>query len=113
MVYAGCNKIDQALDDYTTITNRIVNASDLLGTDSLLFGSVSDIDASFADGLSNLSMGMDRYQTTNEGVTAAIRSQAEAQYEAELAEYRRYLAWLDEQEKIEKQKQLASKNSRE
>lgn len=61
MVYSGCDIIDQLLDEYMTITNNIVNASDFLGADSLLFGNISDIDASFADSLANLTIEMDKY----------------------------------------------------
>ncbi len=93
MVDAGCAKIDSALETFATSAKSVGIAKDFLGPDSLLCG-----DATVISELETLTNAMDKFQAVNEGVTANIRARAQAQYEEEMAEYRRYLAWLNEQE---------------
>lgn len=97
MVEAGCNKIDAALDAYMTMTKDVEITKDFLGLDSLLCG-----DATAIVGLDTLTHVMDRFQVANDGVTASIRARAYAQYEEELAEYRRYLAWLEQEKESQR-----------
>lgn len=102
VVNAGCDMIDKAMSNFTTVGKQAINASTYLGSGSLQFGENGQTNASFTNTLETITNNMSKFEALNEGETARVRAQAQQQYEEEWAEYRRYLAWLSEQESKEK-----------
>lgn len=104
VVNAGCDMIDKAMLKFTSIGQQTISASTYLGTSSLQFGEKGKTNTSFTDTLETITNNMSKFEAQNEGETARVRALAQQQYEEEWAEYRRYLAWLEEQAAKEKNK---------
>lgn len=94
-VEAGCRQIDEAIEQYATVQQKLGDATNLLDNNNLKFG---DINSSLNEQLDILRGEIDKCSVINEGVTATIRANAQAQYE----EYQAYLRWLNEQKNKEK-----------
>ena len=89
MVESGCSKIDEAISLFNDAKNCINDAAAVLDHNSLRFGGVN---STLEEQLDILRTQLDKCNNMNDGVTATIRANAQAQ----LAEYN---AWLEEQRK--------------
>ena len=77
-VAAGCSKIDKGIDMYQEVERKIANAASLLGNNNLSFG---DIGSSLEEQLDILKSQVEKCSVINEGITATIMSNAQAQYQ--------------------------------
>ena len=87
MVETGCDKIDEAINLFSEAKTCIGDASSLLDQNTLRFGGIN---STLEEQLDILKTQVDKCKNMNDGVTATIRSNAQAQYEE-------YQAWLNEQ----------------
>lgn len=87
-VEAGCSQIDDAIDMFNNVKAGLENATSLLNCNNLQFG---DINSSLDIELDVLKSQVQKCSQINDGVTATIRANAQAQYEE-------YMAWLRSQE---------------
>lgn len=83
-VSSGCQKIDAAIDMYTTVKSYIDAAATYLDHNSLRFG---EINSSLDEQLEILKDQINKCKDINSGVTSTILANAQAQYEE-------YQAWL-------------------
>lgn len=86
-VNAGCKQIDEAIEQYDKVLQKLSDGTSLLDNNNLKFG---DINSSLDEQLDILRSEIEKCSVINEGVTATIRNNAQEQYE----EYQAYLASL-------------------
>lgn len=84
MVSAGCETIDSAIDRFSDVKTKMIEAFTLLDQNHLRFG---DINSSLSSQLEELADQTIKCSVMDEGVTATIRANAQRQHE-------QYLAWL-------------------
>lgn len=89
MVSRGCKKIDKAIEMYQDVESKISNASSLLSSNRLKFG---DIGSSLEEQLDILRSQVEKCESINDGVTATIMANAQAQHQE-------YIAWVESQKK--------------
>lgn len=94
MVNSGCSKIDEGINMFTEAKNCITEASTLLDHNSLRFGGVN---STLEEQLELLKTQLEKCNSMDEGVTATIKSNAQAQY----AEYQE---WLEAQRRQQNKK---------
>lgn len=91
-VSSGCQKIDAAIDMYTTVKNYIDVATTYLDHNNLRFGGIN---SSLDEQLNILKTQINQAKDMNNGVTATILANAQNQYEE-------YQAWLKSIEEANK-----------
>lgn len=85
MVSAGCETIDSAIDRFSDVKTKMIEAFTLLDQNHLRFG---DINSSLSSQLEELADQTIKCSVMNDGITSTIRENAQRQHE-------QYLSWLE------------------